>query len=88
MVDFGNLKILMSAIVYNYSCSDCGSKLYAPETPEMSYGLFVMRTVESGDAVYLDALNDPVFKESYELVKSHSLVVGLNSPSASPGHLK
>ena len=59
----------MSAIAYRFKCADCKTEFEAPEVPEMSYGIFVMRNKVSNEAVFLDALNDPAFKESTELVE-------------------
>jgi len=61
----------MSAVAYKFKCAVCGTEFEAPEVPEMSYGLFVMRSPESDDSAYLDAPNDPVFLESKELVRLH-----------------
>jgi DNA-directed RNA polymerase subunit RPC12/RpoP len=62
----------MSAIAYKFKCATCGKEFEAPEVPEMSYGLFVMRTEETDEAAFLDALNDSAFLESYEFVKDHA----------------
>jgi len=76
----------MSAIAYNFKCSLCGKEFEAPEIPEMSYGVFVMRTQESGEAAFLDALNDSVFLETYELVKRHPRIASL--PEAERGRIQ
>ncbi len=68
----------MSAIAYKFKCANCGIEFEAPEVPEMSYGLFVMRSNASDDTAFLDASNDTVFMESYELVKQHPLLAKEN----------
>lgn len=66
----------MNAIVYLFRCSGCGVTFKAPETPEFSYGLFVMRTRESDWSAYLNAVEDSSFRESYELLKHNWLADG------------
>ena len=67
----------MSAIAYICRCDSCGTEFEAPEVPEMSYGLFVMRTLESSEAVFLDAHKDAAFLESYDIVKRNPFIRGL-----------
>jgi DNA-directed RNA polymerase subunit RPC12/RpoP len=69
----------MNAIAYIYKCADCDKEFEAPETPELSYGLFVMRVKGSIEAAFLDATNDFAFLESLEIVKRHPLVKVLGS---------
>jgi len=76
----------MSAIAYNFKCSSCEREFQAPEVPEMSYGIFVMRTKELDETAFLDALNDSAFLESYELLKRHPRVA--NESEASRGKIQ
>lgn len=69
----------MTAIAYLFKCANCHAEFRAPEVPEDSYGLFVMRTEQSDEAVYLDAFKDDAFLESFELVKRSSLVLDLTA---------
>lgn len=69
----------MSAIAYKFICANCDAAFEAPEVPEMSYGLFVLRTKDTDETAFLDAPNDAAFLESYEIVKNSSLVARRDS---------
>jgi hypothetical protein len=69
----------MSAITYIFKCACCDADFNAPEVPEDSYGLFVMRTIDADDTALLDAYADKAFLESYELVKRNKLVGNLDA---------
>jgi DNA-directed RNA polymerase subunit RPC12/RpoP len=64
----------MTALSYNFKCANCGADFVAPEVPESSYGIFVMRSENTDEARSLNALNDSAFLESYELVKQNDSI--------------
>jgi len=67
----------MSAVTYRFCCAGCGERFNAPEVPEFSYGLFVLRSENSDYAAFLDAFNDAAFLESYEIVKTNRCVLDM-----------
>lgn len=66
----------MNTVNYLFQCGNCGCKFKAPEIPEYSYGLFVLRSEKSETIAFLDARNDQVFAECYEIVKTSPLLSG------------
>jgi hypothetical protein len=76
----------VSAILYRYECDTCGRFFEAPQVPDMSYGIFVLRTVESDEAVYLDSFSDPIFDELGALSKNDERLKALCHGTYSPFH--
>ena len=52
----------MKLHLFEYTCQPCHTHFKAPEVMPDSYGEFLMRS-ESGDTVFLNALEDPVYQE-------------------------
>lgn len=56
-----------------YKCENCESVFKAIEIPpSINYGLFIMRSLKTGEEVLLKALEDPVYKEVDEILKKES----------------
>src|SRR3990167_5444158 len=56
----------MKALLFNYLCAECNTVTKAPGLPDMAYGEFIMFN-SSGDSVYLNSFQDPIFDE-FEIV--------------------
>jgi len=67
----------MSACIYRFVCSSCGTAFHAAGVPETSYGEFVMRS-KSGREVYLEAISNDPFNEVAQMVESHPHMKEMN----------
>ena len=70
----------MSAIAYTFKCADCGMLFEAPEVPEFSYGLFVLRSEGSDETVFLDSFEDIQFDEVSKSIEGLKAVRSLSVP--------
>ena len=57
----------MKLHLFEYTCQACDIGFKAPELMPGSYGEFLMRSA-SGDTVFLNALEDPVYREVDDLL--------------------
>lgn len=55
--------------LYIYHCKECSCQFKAPEVSSVSYGEFLLRSKKAGIMRYLNALEDPAYKELYGLLK-------------------
>ena len=56
-------------IAFTYTCGACGHEFEAPEAPEQSYGLFVIRNEQSDAHALIEAPTNDEFVEVCSLVK-------------------
>lgn len=68
----------MNAIKYIYNCANCGHEFNAPGVPELSYGMFIMRSEKSDYAAFLYAISDSAFLEVKEMVAEYPDIVKIN----------
>lgn len=61
----------MKLLLFNYRCAECNTVMKAPGLPDMAYGEFIMFN-SSGESVYLNAFQDPIFDEFEVLFKEKS----------------
>jgi predicted RNA-binding Zn-ribbon protein involved in translation (DUF1610 family) len=60
----------------NYTCAKCGDVYSAPSLGETAYGEFLLWS-ENGGVAYLNAFQDPTYKEVDNLIKVHPKTAGL-----------
>lgn len=60
----------MKLELYIYTCADCAKTFNAMEYGNNSYGEFVLRSA-SGEAAYLDAMQDHTFNEVSRILETH-----------------
>jgi hypothetical protein len=67
----------MNACAFQFTCGDCGRQFEHPAIPDFAYGEFILRTEKSGTPAYLNAINDLVFSDLCEMIKSHPSIAGI-----------
>jgi DNA-directed RNA polymerase subunit RPC12/RpoP len=70
--------MLIKCNLFKYKCGKCGANFEAP-VYLAGYGKFLLRSHESGEVAWLDAISSNAFKEGSELIKKHPKVINLKS---------
>ncbi len=67
----------MKLELIEYTCSKCGIKFKAPGLPESSYGEFLLYS-KHGSSAYLNAIEDPTYKEVDRLLSLEPKIKNLS----------
>ena len=69
----------MTLHLFKYECSGCGRVYRAPVILQSAYGEFLLRSGGRGTEAYLDAKQDPIYREVSDSVKHHPLAAQLRA---------
>lgn len=63
----------MKLVLFEYICSNCGSKFKAGQLPPTTYGAFLLRKKGSDAVLFLDAIEDVSYSEVSDELKISNL---------------